>query len=372
MSPALQEVYSMLWSETVFLIQILLFIVSLNNYLRLNNNKWLLISTGICAITCLTRYAGFFMVFTGVTLIFFNEGNGWRRQIIHSLIFGSLSISLLFINIIRNLRLTGLATGVRPPSEAGIMKIMEYFGAVLCDWLQIGRKPGSAIFLAFAVCLLFAGILIFNRFKKNQYGLEYVIATTGLVYSAFMIFTYSVIRYEPFTNRLLAPIFIPLLWSMSSWIPGMISSQPVRIKWLAGIPALLVATWFLNKELRADWEYYDGVKDAGIPGYREDPFVQSRIVQFLKNDHSWQDDRNKVFSNAGDAFYYVTGKPAFQLPFIDYPQKVQQYYASKNEYLVWFQNEENLQMPDLNSILKNKNMFLVKQLPDGAVYVTKQ
>jgi hypothetical protein len=50
--------------------------------------------------------------------------------------------------------------------------------------------------------------------------------------------------------------------------------------------------------------------------------------------------------------------PALQLPFIDFPSKVEAYYKGYDdqcgEYLVWFQNEENLQMPDLNSILKNK------------------
>ncbi len=41
------------------------------------------------------------------------------------------------------------------------------------------------------------------------------------------------------------------------------------------------------------------------------------------------------------------------------------------EYLVWFQNEENLQMPALDSILKHKNLVLVKQLADGSVYRTQ-
>jgi hypothetical protein len=375
-SPALQEVYSMLWSETVFLILILFFILSITNYLKFKTNKWLWISAGICALTCFTRYAGVFMMLTGGAIIFFNKKNPLLRRTLDCLKFGILTIPLLLINIIRNFWLTGLATGIRPRSEVGLHKIMEYFGDVLSDWLLLNRSSGLAVFLATLVLLLFAFIIVFRRYKKSATGLEYAIAATGLIYSAFMLFSYSITRYEPFTSRLLSPIFIPLLWSMSSWIPGFISEKTYRMKWVVGIPVLLVAAWFMNKQLAADWEYYDGVKDAGIPGYREDPFVHSEIVEFLEKNKSIFDARDEVYSNAGDAFYFVTGKPAFQLPFIDFPDKVQNFYDRRNkhsayEYLVWFQNEEDLQMPGLDTILKHKKMVLIKQLKDGAVYVTK-
>jgi hypothetical protein len=136
-----------------------------------------------------------------------------------------------------------------------------------------------------------------------------------------------------------------------------------------------LTAWFINKQLAADWEYYDGVKDAGIPGYQEDSFVHSEIVQYLKTNKNIFDPKYPVYSNAGDAFYFVTGQPAFQLPFIDFPKKVEAYYKGyydrRREYLVWFQNEENLQMPALDTILRHKDMLPVKILKDGAVYISK-
>lgn len=292
-----------------------------------------------------------------------------------SFIFGSLSVSLLLINVVRNIWATGLATGARPRNEASLQTIMEYFGGVLCDWLLIDRRNGLAVILTIAVLLLFALIIVFRWFNKSGGGVEYVIAVTGFVYSAFMLFSYSIIRYEPFTSRLLSPIFVPILWSVSSWIPDFIARKSYEMKWAVGIPVLLLTAWFLNRQLSADWEYYDGVKDAGIPGYREDPFVHSEIVQFLEKNKKNFNPRFPIYSNAGDAVYFVTGLTALQLPFIDFPSKVEAYYKGyddhRGEYLVWFQNEENLQMPDLNSILKNKNMILFRQLSDGAVYTTK-
>jgi hypothetical protein len=253
----------------------------------------------------------------------------------------------------------------------GILKIMEYFGGVLCDWLLIERSSGLSIFLTVFVLVLFGVIVVYCYFKKTIRGLNYVIAMTGLLYVCYMLFSYSITRYEPFTSRLIAPIFIPLLWSLSSWIPGLVSENSYRVKWLIVVPALLLSAFFMNRQLDADWEYYDGVKYAGVPGYQEDPFVQTEIVQFLEKNKNIFDPRFPVFSNAGDAVYFVTGLPASQLPFLDFPKKVEQYYNHRPEYLVWFQNEEDLQMPSLDSILQHKQMVLVKQLKDGAVYITK-
>jgi hypothetical protein len=374
-SPALQEVYSMLWSETVFLILILLFIYSITRYLTLKTKRWLWISAGICAITCLTRYAGVFLMFTGGTILIFNKDNPLFKRVMDCLIFGILSAPLLLINIIRNYLLTGLATGIRPKSEVGLRKILEYFGDVVCDWLSFNKSPGLSVSLAILVLLIFTFIVFFLRHRKKAHGLEYVIAVSGLIYSAFMIYSYSVTRYEPFTSRLLSPVYIFLLWSISSWIPEFIGDISFRMKWALTLPVLILTAWFINKQLAADWEYYDGVKDAGIPGYQEDPFMHSDIVQFLKINKGVFDPRLPVYSNAGDAVYFVTGLPALQLPFTDFPQKVEAYYNGyynhRREYLVWFQNEENLQMPALDTILSHKNMVLMKQLKDGAVYISK-
>ena len=280
----------------------------------------------------------------------------------------------MLINIIRNYWLTGLATGIRPKSEVGLLKILEYFGDVLCDWFSLNKSTGVAVFLTILVLLIFASILFIRRYKRSANGFEYVIAVTGLIYASFMIISYSITRYEPFTSRLLSPVYLLLLWSISSWIPSFIGEKSFRLKWALGIPVLFFTAWFINKQLAADWEYYDGVKDAGIPGYQEDPFVQTEIVQYLKINKNIFDPQFPVYSNAGDAVYFVTGQPALQLPFVDFPKKVDAYYNGyddhRREYLVWFQNEENLQMPALDTILKHKNMVVLKQLKDGAVYIS--
>jgi hypothetical protein len=371
LSPAIQEVYTLLWSETLFLLLIMLFIVGMTNYFRQSTIRWLLISILLCAVACLTRYAGVFLVIAGSGMIFLNRENNWPKRIFHSVLFAILSIIPLLVNIIRNRVLTGFATGPRSKSDTGIWKIMENFGGVLCDWLLLNRNTGLAIFLTISILLVFALAIGYLQRHKSKYRFEYVMAFTGLVYCLFMLATAKLTRYEQFTNRLLSPMFIPLLWSLTWWIPGFLSQQSYRLKWIYGLTILILGAWFLKIQMAADYEYFDGVKDAGVPGYQEDSFVQSEIVKYLKENIRILNPRYEVYSNAGDAFYFITRLPARQLPFNAFPDRVGQYYNMGNTYLVWFNDLDNPEMPDLNSILKNKNMILLKQLPDGAVYQTK-
>ena len=158
---------------------------------------------------------------------------------------------------------------------------------------------------------------------------------------------------------------------MSWWIPEFLSVTGYRFRWIYGALVLFGTAWFLNIQLAADYEYYDGVKDAGVPGYREDPFVQSEIVQFVEKNKTVFDPALPIYSNAGEAMYFVTGLPARQLPFTAFPSKLQQYYAVKNSYLVWFRDLDNPEMPLLDSIKLHKNLQPIKELADGSVYISR-
>jgi hypothetical protein len=372
MSPGLQEVYSLLWSETIFLVLILFFIICLSVYLRKKTTGWLLISAGLTALVCITRYAGIFLLAAGLFLILSNLELPRRTRLRHCLYFGILSISLFLINILRNDLLTGLPMGLRPKNETGTFKILENFGAVFCDWLSLERKPMTAVFLSAAVLIIFALTVFFlYRKKKLNVPFEWVAAVTGLMYCIFMLFTAKLTRYEQFTSRLLSPIFIPLIWTLSGWIRDFMSAINIRYRWIYSGVALFLTAVFLNIQLTADYEYYDGVKDAGVPGYREDPFVQSEMVQFIEKSKNSFDPRLPVYSNAGEAVYFISGIPARQLPFTAFPAKLQQYYALKNSYLIWFRELDNSEMPQLDSILLHKNLQPIKELPDGAIYISK-
>src|SRR5665213_1610387 len=57
-SPGLLEVYSMIWSETVFIFLLLLFLISMYRYFQSYSRAPLIAATVIAALASITRYAG--------------------------------------------------------------------------------------------------------------------------------------------------------------------------------------------------------------------------------------------------------------------------------------------------------------------------
>ena len=371
LSPALLEVYSMLWSETLFLLLLILFTISIKKYLEKLTEKWLFISAILVSLACVTRYAAIVLVGIGLFLIFFEGKPAWGRRIRHCFYFGIVSLLLLVINLIRNETFAHLATGARQKGISSLWKNLEYFGGVLSDWLLIDRRPALSVFLTLTVLLIFGVAMLwcyFRRKTKRRY--EYIVAATGLFYCLFMLITATLSRYEQFTSRLLAPMFIPMLWSASFWIPSFVSRKRKAFQLLYVAIALCFAAVLLNTQLSEAYETYDGVKDAGIPGYMEDPFPQSDIVRFIESYKSQFRPGYGIYSNAGDAVYFFTGLPARLLPQRVFPDEVRKYYQGRDSYLVWFNDVENPDLPDEKSVIRNKSMVLIQEFQDGAVYIT--
>jgi hypothetical protein len=371
LSPALLEVYSMLWSETIFLQLLLLFAIAIKKYLEHPGMKWLIISAILVSLACVTRYAAIVLAGIGLFLIFFEGGLPWGKRIRHCIVFGLLSIVLLAANLVRNEMVMHFATGERQKSTSSLLKNMEYFGAVLSDWLLIPEKPGLSILLTVLVLFIFLISMLFCYFRrKTQRRYEYTVAAIGLFYCLFMLVSASLSRYEQFTSRLLSPMFIPMVWCAGFWVPSFAARRRKAGKRLFLFAASVAAAVLLVVQLSADYETWDGVKDAGIPGYFEDPFPQSEIVRFIESYKGKFRPGYPIYSNAGDAVYLFTGLPARLLPQDVFPKEIRKYYQEKNDYLVWFNDVDNPDLLDEQSVISNKGMILIKKLPDGAVYIS--
>ena len=372
LSPCLLEIYPMLWSETLFLIFSLLFILLLTEYFRSHSTRTLMWTAFIAALACVTRYAGVALIATGGLLIIIDAHLPSGRKLRDLSIFSGLGISLLVLNLMRNRMVSGFLTGARQKGTTPLLDNLYYYGVVLCDWLPI-TKNNRAIALTIAlvtILLLMAFCIWFVLIRAYSHGYESVSASFFLLYAFFMILSATVSRYQELNSRLLAPLFIPFIWSISFWIPKWIKSLSHAGKVLVIAAALIFFLAFQYNQLAADYETYDGVKDAGVPGYTEDPFPQSHIVRFIIDNRSKFRAGYMIYSNAGDAVYFFTGLSANLLPEVVFPKEIQKYYAGNHQYLVWFNDIDNPDVLSLQEILSHKRLVPVIVFPDGAVYTT--
>jgi hypothetical protein len=197
---------------------------------------------------------------------------------------------------------------------------------------------------------------------------EDIAAFFSFVYLLFIVVVASISRFETLNSRFLSPVFIPLLWTASSWLIKWYRSLSARKRMGVLATSILIFFLFQYGQLAADYETWDGVKDAGIPGYTEDQWRYSQTVLFIQKDSLPFQPGYTIYSNANDAIYFFTSKSGNFLPHKAYRPGIKDFLDDPHCYVVWFDDGENPDLVDKNFITNVKKMKLLKQFNDGAIY----
>jgi len=371
-SPCLLEVYAMLWSETVFIVFVLLFIIALRNYFESHSRKLLVAAALIASLASITRYSGVAIIATGGFLLLLNTRLPLKKKVVDVFLYSAISPLFLVINLIRNHTVGGTLTGVREKSITSLNSNLQDTGTVFYDWLPFlhGHHTGAKWLAVMIVVILIS--ICFKRFSCGRLLSSYpgIAAFFSLVYIVFMVAVASISRFETLNSRFFAPAFIPLLWTASRWILTVYSKVKTASKRWVTVLGILIFLCFQYGQLAADYETWDGVKDAGIPGYAEDSWKQSETVQFIQKDSLPFKKDYIIYSNANDAIYFFTGRVGKFLPHKESSIELQELLNAEHCYLVWFNDGENPDLVGRDFIVRTKRMTLLKGFADGAIYVS--
>ena len=204
MSPALIEVYSMLWSETLFIFLSLLFFIAIKNHLEQHTGKSLLFISIIAAIAFVTRYAGITFLAVGGLMILFDRNIDQIKKVIHFLLFGCIGVSLALINFIRNLLAAGLLAGARQKGITPLGKNIEYYGAVLYSWIGFQSTNHSLIFWGGIILSIIFIIIFLTRIIPYLHYASYenIALIFFIIYTSFIVLSSTFSRYETINSRL--------------------------------------------------------------------------------------------------------------------------------------------------------------------------
>ncbi len=369
LSPALLEIYTFLWSETLFILELLLFIIAYGYYQQTHTLKALFLVAFITAICCITRYAGVTLIATGGLLLLLDDQLIARKKTGHILLFGFVSISLLVGNLILNSLSTGLITGTREPSITPFIKNLYYFGTVICEWGSLSKDAYPyAVLITSIVLLTLTVIFVFKANRSRLKGYENIIIAFAIVYGLFIVISASISRYERINSRLITPMFIPLLIGCTSWVPDVLKLIKSNFKYLPAVIAVILMLAFEYFTLQTDLQRYDDENDYGIPGYSDDSWNKSEFVGYLKKHENIFKPGIPIYTDANEAVYLFTGMASELIPHKFFKADVQKFYTKKRFYLVWFDNLYNTELVGLEDIYKNKKLVKIGAAKEGEIY----
>ena len=373
-SPCLLEVYSYIWSETLFLVLSVLFMIGCYRYFQTHALSWLLFIGMVAGLACVTRYAGISLAGMGGLLMLCDNRLRWgRKKLGHMGLFAAVPVLFLALNLYRNLRLTHTLTGYREKGITPLSLNIHDFGSVVCDWLPfLGNRYRSAGGIAIFFIVLITGIFLYRLARRKGFisydtiGLSYFV-----VYTAFILFSATVSRFQQLDSRLLSPLFLPWLWGSTCWIPGALGRSAARWKKTAVFLSLAVAACFLYGEILAFRENWSGIHDAGIPGYTENDWRNSETMAFVR-EHS-DSLRNlprlgTLYSDAFEGLWFLAGVKSDLLPHKDDADDIRYMLKEPRFTIIWFDDAVNTDLIGIDFLKTQKILVREMHFDDGAIY----
>ena len=370
LSPVLLGIYSMLWSETLFIVILLSFILTLNDYFTSRTLRALFYCALLAGFACVTRYAGVTLIGTGAMLLLFDPSLKAWRKVKHLTWFISVSVLPLVLNLLHNALVNDHLTGPRQMTLSPLLGNIIVYGQELGKWIP-GLSSHAMIGVAFFVGLFVVLVVLFfmRCWFVTKYTTTAQIATAFfIVYSIFIVGMSTISHFEGMNNRLLSPLYIPLLLISSFWIPEWAGHFSMQLqKSIAVLFGILLSIFLTFEIVQLKHMFYD-VHIYGIPGYTEDGWKKSQLSQFLRSrPHFFKNDYT-LYSNAHEAVYFHSGLKADDLPHRVDKEYTKAFFNEDGQYLIWFNTVADGELIDLQQILNNRRVVKQYQFKDGTIY----
>ncbi|HHV98291.1 MAG TPA: hypothetical protein GXX36_01755 [Clostridiaceae bacterium] len=223
------------WSEPLFILLLLLFIIEMEKYFKTQKFGFLLLSAVFAALACMTRYIGVVLILTGAVVILL-QYRKFVDKLCSIFVFGLISGLPLGIWAVRNYIVSRTIFGARTPSMYTLKQNIVLTIKTLASWALplneingiLGDTGIKLLKIAFAAfCLIFAVLLVWLVLKnwpvaakssKEGAGqgksLLPVLVTPVLFvmfYTVYLIGTATAVAFDSIDSRLLSPVFVPLI-----------------------------------------------------------------------------------------------------------------------------------------------------------------
>lgn len=315
-SKTLLGISVMAWTEPLFILFSLFFLLSLSRYLETGRFRFLVASCMLATLALLTRYIGVTLVVVAVTAIAASRSSTLKLRLVNAAMFGTFSVLPLAVWLARNWCVSGTLMGERAPSQYSLLTNLRYTRDTLFSWFLPDRlAPWYTELMPLGLLLL---IVIIFVFRKNNIELgsssrlSLLMAWYVLVYSFFIVVSSTTTAYDRIGNRLLSPIYptvILLLLLIAANVYEQLESAYPRIV-LAGF--LIASMWSLvpvrqTVGLIRQWVEY------GAGGYSTATWHQSEIIAYLSQKED-QCENLPIHSNRPDALYVLANVSAELTP----------------------------------------------------------
>jgi hypothetical protein len=376
-------------SEPVFALLTIAFVLCLPRFLRRRRPADLLLVSVLAALACLQRYAGLSLVLAGLLLI----GSGTSRvsllrRLGYLVIFGVIATTPVALWCLRNHFLAGATVGLHdfhPASERQLLASFRAVVRVMATWLFPWAPAGSIPSLGLGLPLAWAGAMVIgprlfpkgprrsgtgptvdSRRADGDGLLLGSVAVCGLVYVGFLTACGASLGWHP-EQRHMVPIYALVMALMVAGIGAAcrLLSEPLGRRRIDFLGVFLCALWLLYPLRELFHNTAHRMRDgAGV--YTTTAWENSPLVEWVRRHPV----PGRIYSNAPDAIYLLTGVAAWLTPQSQYEFDPAEFARAntRESYILWFHGLHRLWLYDRREVLSGCDVQELATFPDGSIY----
>ena len=380
-SAPLLNITSMAWSEPLFIVLVLLFILMIENILRHRNEMFWAIFAGVTVwLAFLTRYAAVALIPVGLGSLLLDSMIRRTKQIpirtVSLLALIPPSIPLAWM--IRNWTVDGTLMGPRNPSIQTPFSIFKGLLGVLAQWLApFPVRPLVAAILGLVVLALIVAPVLLAVVRSER------IVATGrrepslipvalfiICYSTYLVLAEMVTAIDGIDSRLMSPLLVPLVVLLAVAVDRSRFRRQARIR-VQRLLTLIVAIGVTASILTV-------AKLATQPqGFAAREWRDSELIQAVRD----LAPSAVIYSNYPDAIWAVSSRqPVYQAPLrTEYPSRRAAMkprgflteVACHFTYLAWFSGgpaEGRPYVKTPSDLTRLVRVHRIQKTPDGSLY----
>lgn len=288
------------WSETLFLLFVLLFLMRLEKSFPKHTVRDAIVLGLLTTLAVLTRYIGVTLLIFYFIWLFLLEMK-LREKIIRAAAFSAISLTPLLFWMWRNQAATGTYLGQRGGASSSFFNNLVHFSDSVSSWFLPETFHPEVRVIAVGVLIILAIAWYFRKnladIVKNGFS-QILLVNWGflLVYAGYLLFASSLVAFDVITHRMTSPIYIPLVVSV---IFAVAQTRKFHIS-LKIVGSLIIVAWLYYLGHTAYFEIKNAV-NSGAGGYSSDYWQRMEFPKELAANFQ----SGNLYSNLPDALYLL-------------------------------------------------------------------
>ena len=377
-------VHSIAWSESPFVLFVLISCILLQYFLRSGRIVYLILSSLSIGLAIATRYVGVSLLPPAVLITFFmlKKPLGYRIKAVAGMT--AIAVTPILIWTIRNQLVVGsladraLIYHPRNISTLVTSFVNVFHGFILSD---LGSKHAKlAEFILIALILVFIAFVLFKHRKKlvesDPNGVGIVIFGILFTFSYIAVLLTTIFLLDaavPVDNRLLFPVlvFIPLTVIPMVYLYSRTVKRPVI--WIIFFACIIFSIRSNAPGLIAQAR---AMHSSGI-GFNAYHWQNSALMSFLLAEKP----TSKIYSNGYNVIPVLTGINAYTLPEkffnntlldnLQFEQEMQalcQEVKSSKAVVIYIEEVSKKNLPEEEQLLELCSLPVLMSVGDGTIY----